>query len=149
MDYKNYIEKLKNGYELRFIYKQPQTDYCENYWTIEVWRYDKEKDKIIITYFGHDFITEYNIEDITLMLTDILKMEVKNEVTIEIIKKEKCPYCTGRATKRKPLMKNNKGDYSVVINSCNYLEDSVVGNSVDYSLFGERIKFCPMCGRKL
>jgi hypothetical protein len=63
--------------------------------------------------------------------------------------KEKCEYCTGNGYARKPLMKNNKGDYFIVINSCNYLEDSVVGNSTEYTLFGEKIKFCPMCGREL
>ena len=63
--------------------------------------------------------------------------------------REKCEYCTGHSSKRKPLMKNVKGDYFVVINSCNYLEDSVIGNSVHYSLFGKEINYCPICGRKL
>jgi len=62
---------------------------------------------------------------------------------------EKCEYCTGHDSKRKPLMKNSTGNYLVILNSCNYLEDSVVGNSVEYSLFGEKIRFCPMCGRPL
>ena len=60
-----------------------------------------------------------------------------------------CDYCNGNPFKRKRLMENIKGDYFVVINNCNYLEDSVVGRSTDYSLFGEKINFCPMCGRKL
>ncbi len=47
-------------------------------------------------------------------------------------------------------MQNGKGDYYVSINSCNYLEDSEVGDrNVKFSLFGERINFCPMCGREL
>ncbi|MGR5868134.1 hypothetical protein ACT7C5_09905 [Bacillus pacificus] len=63
---------------------------------------------------------------------------------------EQCEYCTGNSYKRKPLMQNGKGDYYVSINSCNYLEDSEVGDrNVKFSLFGERINFCPMCGREL
>lgn len=61
-----------------------------------------------------------------------------------------CEYCIGRWTERKSLMKNGKGDYYVKINSCNYLEDSEVGNfNFKYSLFGEKINYCPICGREL
>ncbi|MET3209705.1 UNVERIFIED_CONTAM: hypothetical protein ABIC26_002652 [Paenibacillus sp. PvR008] len=62
-----------------------------------------------------------------------------------------CKHCTGRPTEdREPLMSNGKGDYTVFINSCNYLEDSEVGNrSIKCSLFGVKIYFCPVCGRKL
>jgi hypothetical protein len=63
---------------------------------------------------------------------------------------EKCEYCTGEPLRdRKNLMTSYMSDYKVFINSCNYLEDSVVGNSVPHSLFGEKINFCPMCGREL
>ncbi|GCD12920.1 hypothetical protein [Clostridium tagluense] len=66
------------------------------------------------------------------------------------MKKEKCKYCTGRWDERKPLMRNSKGDYYVKINNCMYLEDSEIGNSnFKFSLIGERIKFCPMCGEIL
>jgi hypothetical protein len=61
-----------------------------------------------------------------------------------------CEYCSGDShRKNKRLMENAKGDYFVAINSCNYLEDSVVGNSVYHSLIGERLNFCPICSRKL
>ena len=60
-----------------------------------------------------------------------------------------CDYCTGDVLKRKRLMENTKEDYFVVINDCNYLEDNVIGNSVKWSLFGKKINFCPMCGRRL
>jgi len=63
---------------------------------------------------------------------------------------EKCEYCTGNDSKRKTVMANARGDYYVVINRCNYLEDSEVGDAkVKFSLIGEKIKFCPMCGREL
>ncbi|MEK3770074.1 hypothetical protein MKY14_16100 [Paenibacillus sp. FSL R5-0887] len=63
---------------------------------------------------------------------------------------KKCGYCTGRPlVDRKPLMKSQLSDYSVFINSANYLEDSVIGGSVPHSLYGVRIKFCPVCGKEL
>jgi hypothetical protein len=63
---------------------------------------------------------------------------------------EKCEYCTGKPlVDRKPLMISYTSDYKVFINSCNYLEDSVIGNSVPYSLHGVKINFCPVCGREL
>lgn len=46
-------------------------------------------------------------------------------------------------------MKAFKSDYTVFINSCNYLEDSVIGSSVPYSLLGVKINYCPICGKKL
>ncbi|MEO2600875.1 hypothetical protein [Clostridium butyricum] len=58
-----------------------------------------------------------------------------------------CKYCEGQ--NREPLMKNCNGNYFVCINHCNFLEDSVIGNSVNYSLFGEQINYCPMCGKNL
>ena len=64
--------------------------------------------------------------------------------------KEKCEHCSGKPLiDRKPLMINSTGNYTVFINSCNYLEDSVTGNSVHYSLRGIKINFCPACGREL
>ena len=64
-----------------------------------------------------------------------------------------CEYCNGKCAgnhiERKKLMINNKGDYFVIINKCNYLEDSVIGHSCDHSLFGIKINYCPMCGGKL
>lgn len=67
---------------------------------------------------------------------------------------ENCEYCHGKPlTERKPLMSNvmtnGIGNYTVFINSCNFLEDSVIGNSVPYSLHGVKINYCPICGRKL
>lgn len=63
---------------------------------------------------------------------------------------EKCEYCTGRPLlERKNLMTSNSSDYKVFINQCNYLEDSVIGNSVPHSLHGVKINFCPVCGREL
>ena len=65
-------------------------------------------------------------------------------------RKENCEYCTGSPLKdRKNLMKSYSSSYSVFINECNYLEDSVIGNSVHYSLHGVKINYCPICGRKL
>ena len=63
-----------------------------------------------------------------------------------------CKYCetyNGHWSKRDKLMSNDNGTYYVIINDCNYLEDSVIGHSVPYSLFGVKINYCPMCGRKL
>jgi hypothetical protein len=66
------------------------------------------------------------------------------------VEKEKCEYCTGRPLlERKNLMSSFTSDYKVFINQCNYLEDSVIGNSVPHSLHGIKINFCPVCGRKL
>lgn len=63
---------------------------------------------------------------------------------------ENCGYCTGRPiVDREPLMKSQLSNYSVFINSANYLEDSVIGGSVPYSLYGVRINYCPVCGRSL
>ena len=66
-------------------------------------------------------------------------------------KEEKmCKYCSGEPMHgRKPLMTNHDESYTVFINSCNYLEDSVVGNSVPHSLLGVKINFCPVCGKEL
>ncbi|MDQ0268898.1 hypothetical protein [Cytobacillus purgationiresistens] len=62
----------------------------------------------------------------------------------------KCEYCTGRPLlERKNLMVSYSSDYKVFINQCNYLEDSVIGNTVPHSLHGVKINFCPMCGRDL
>jgi DNA-directed RNA polymerase subunit RPC12/RpoP len=64
---------------------------------------------------------------------------------------KKCEYCSGKPLiDRKPLMRSGEGDYTVFINSCNYLEDSeVLDCSKKFSLYGVKINFCPVCGRKL
>ncbi|MGV6935898.1 hypothetical protein ACWA2B_10325 [Paenibacillus sp. CMM36] len=64
---------------------------------------------------------------------------------------EVCGYCSGMPlVGRKPLMNSGKGDYSVFINSCNYLEDSEIGDwNAKFSLYGVKINFCPVCGRTL
>lgn len=68
----------------------------------------------------------------------------------EVMENTNCEHCTGRPLlERKNLMANNRNDYRVFINECNYLEDSVIGNTVPYSLLGVKINFCPMCGREL
>lgn len=55
---------------------------------------------------------------------------------------EKCEYCTGKPlVNRKPLMASQYSDYSVFINRRNYLEDSVAGGSVPYSLYGVKINW--------
>ncbi|ASA22650.1 hypothetical protein [Paenibacillus donghaensis] len=65
--------------------------------------------------------------------------------------KEICYYCTEKPLiDRKCLMSSGKGDYSVFINSCNYLEDSEIGDwNAKFSLHGVKINYCPMCGRVL
>lgn len=61
-----------------------------------------------------------------------------------------CKYCIKDYRKRKPLMSNGKGDYQVFINSCNYLEDTEIGDwTKKFSLFGVKINFCPICGKEL
>jgi hypothetical protein len=63
---------------------------------------------------------------------------------------EKCMYCNGNPLfERKPLMYTQTSDYKVFINSCNYLEDNVVGGTVPHSVYGIKINFCPICGREL
>ncbi|CAH1058791.1 hypothetical protein [Paenibacillus pseudetheri] len=65
-------------------------------------------------------------------------------------KEEKCRYCTGRPlVDREPLMKSQLSDYNVFINSVNYLEDSIIGGSAPHSLYGVKIKYCPVCGKDL
>lgn len=61
-----------------------------------------------------------------------------------------CEYCTGRPlVDRKPLMSNGKGNYTVFINSCYHLEDSEIGDwNAKFSLYGVKINYCPICGRK-
>ncbi|GFN32485.1 hypothetical protein [Paenibacillus xylaniclasticus] len=69
---------------------------------------------------------------------------------LKLKEEETCEDCNGRPLDdRKPLMKSQTSDYSVFINNCNYLEDSVIGGSVPHSLYGVKINFCPVCGRKL
>lgn len=62
-----------------------------------------------------------------------------------------CEYCSGKPlVNRKPLMSNGKGNYTVFINSCNYLEDSEIGGqNAKFSLFGVKINYCPVCGKAL
>ncbi|WP_124115361.1 hypothetical protein [Paenibacillus xylanexedens] len=63
---------------------------------------------------------------------------------------ENCKYCAGESsTDREPLMKAQLSDYSVFINSVNYLEDSIVGGSAPHSLYGVKINYCPVCGKGL
>jgi hypothetical protein len=62
---------------------------------------------------------------------------------------EKCEYCSGKPYERKELMYTQTSDYKVFINSCNYLEDNVIGGTVPHSVYGIKINFCPMCGRDL
>lgn len=80
-------------------------------------------------------------------------MALAREAFIKLFgKKEKevCEYCTGNhCVKRKALMYTQTSDYKVFINSCNYLEDNVVGGTVPHSVYGIKINFCPMCGREL
>lgn len=66
------------------------------------------------------------------------------------MEEEKCAYCVEDYRNRKPLMSSGKGDYAVYINSCNYLEDSEIGDwNFKFSLYGVKIKFCPVCGKEL
>jgi hypothetical protein len=85
-------------------------------------------------------------EIIAEMENVIIEMDKQNgEQTKEI-----CKYCTGRPfVDREPLMKAQLSDYNVFINGANHLEDNVVGGSVSHSLYGVKINFCPVCGRKL
>lgn len=51
------------------------------------------------------------------------------------IKRGSCGYCTGRPlVERGNLMINSDKSYKVFINQCNFLEDSVIGNTVPHSL---------------
>ena len=59
-----------------------------------------------------------------------------------------CKYCEGKYKDKEPLMYKNNSDYAIKINSCNYLEENRVGGQKE-SIYGIKINYCPMCGRKL
>lgn len=59
-----------------------------------------------------------------------------------------CKFCKGGYQQRIRLMENNDKTHHVVINEFNYLEDNITGGK-DNCLYGLKINFCPMCGRKL
>lgn len=61
-----------------------------------------------------------------------------------------CDYCTGTPSiHRKELMYTQSNDYKVFLNECHYLEDNIIGGTVPHTVYGIKIHFCPMCGRKL
>ena len=59
-----------------------------------------------------------------------------------------CKYCEGKYKDKEPLMYKNNSDYVIKINSCNYLEENRVGGYKD-SIYGIKLNYCPMCGKKL
>lgn len=142
----SYIEKLKNGYELKFSFKESQSDSYENYWSIETWNYDETKDKFIITYVGHDFTTEHNENEISFIFRDVLKMEEENEVTIELIGHEqKCELCSKDSNNEfYHIYKNNEGKYILRIQTSHWDE---YYDRYDYE--DVEIGYCPWCGKKL
>ncbi|GAB6989547.1 hypothetical protein [Paenibacillus pini] len=94
----------------------------------------------------HQILPEdsYRAEGRIQAIDDMLNFIEENKI------RKGCEYCTGNPlSDRKPLMKSQLSDYSVFINSANYLEDSVIGGSVPHSLYGVKIVFCPVCGKKL
>ena len=68
----------------------------------------------------------------------------------EHMDKDRCEFCmVTPCINRKELMYAQTSDYKVIINSCNYLEDNVIGGTVPHSVYGIKINYCPMCGRHL
>lgn len=92
-----------------------------------------------------------------IMPEDSYRAEGRIQAIEDVIKfiedkafKEDCKYCSGKPfVDREPLMKAQLSDYSVTINSVNYLEDSIIGGSASHSLYGVKVNYCPICGRKL
>jgi hypothetical protein len=73
-----------------------------------------------------------------------------NSIKVNDVDEETCRYCTGRPlVDREPIMKSQLSDYNVFINSANHLEDSIIGGSAPHSLYGVKINYCPVCGKKL
>lgn len=76
-------------------------------------------------------------------ISDVLSFIEENKTKVN------CEYCSDKPLTRKSLMYCQTSDYNVSINRCNHLEDNVVGGSVPHSVYGIKINYCPMCGRKL
>ncbi|MFI2856900.1 hypothetical protein ACH6EH_07140 [Paenibacillus sp. JSM ZJ436] len=108
--------------------------------------YRKRAKEVIDILIYHHILPEDSLraEGRIQAIEDVLKF-IEDKKTIEC-----CRHCTGMPlVDREPLMCSQTSDYSVFINRCNYLEDSIVGGSAPHSLYGVKINFCPVCGRTL
>lgn len=83
MDYKDYIEKLKQGYKIQIKFSEQQNDYVGDYWFTEIYSYD-DIDKIYkIHYEEPAFCSEHDEYEIECLVKSILSDDI--EYKIEII----------------------------------------------------------------
>lgn len=85
----DYIQLIEDGCKIICNYKEPQTDYCENYWTEETWYKSddiehKEKPYICVYSNGFDYSQYISQKDFKFIFKDIIKMQENNEVNFEI-----------------------------------------------------------------
>lgn len=62
---------------------------------------------------------------------------------------EICPYCHFENGFYDPMETLGSDGYELFIRKDNSLELAIYGFDIDTFKFDEKIKFCPMCGRKL
>lgn len=62
---------------------------------------------------------------------------------------EICPYCHFESGYEDPMETLGSDGYELFIRKDNSLELAIYGLDIDTFKFDEKIKFCPMCGRKL
>ena len=67
-----------------------------------------------------------------------------------VVSKKDCPYCHFKDEYEDPMATLFKDGCELFIRKDNSLEMSLYGDDDDiYIKFDEKIRFCPMCGRKL
>ena len=67
------------------------------------------------------------------------------------VSKSICPYCHFESGSEDPMETLGSDGYELFIRKDNSLELAICGFDIDIDTFkfDEKIKFCPMCGRKL
>lgn len=68
-----------------------------------------------------------------------------------VVSKNICPYCHFENGFDDPMETLGSDGYELFIRKDNSLELAIYGFDIDIDIFkfDEKIKFCPMCGRKL
>jgi hypothetical protein len=80
----NYISEIDKGNKIICTYKKPLCDGLNNSWSKETW-YKVSDDLYRCEYQGNDFVTNHDGEDTEFMFRDIVKMQINNEVDIEVV----------------------------------------------------------------
>lgn len=126
------LKKLRQGYKIKVHSNEPNTDYCNNYWSTELYSYNRNINKYHVDYIEADLHIDREKDETLSFLDTILYEERIEECTIEIlndfnIKQKQEEPCICKDEIEEIEIKTKDGWFSM---------DDIP-------------KYCPYCGRKL